>query len=74
MPPIFRRRRPSTTTALSLSYVTGAHSLKAGLTYSWQFAKDPTVFVIGDVNYRTLNGIAESGDLLHDAVCRRRST
>ena len=41
---------------LSLSYVTGAHSVKAGLTYSWQFAKDPTVFVIGDVNYRTLNG------------------
>ena len=42
---------------LSLSYVTGAHSVKAGLTYSWQFAKDPTVFVIGDVNYRTLNGM-----------------
>jgi hypothetical protein len=40
----------------SLSYVTGAHSMKAGITYSWQFAKDPIVFVIGDVNYRTLNG------------------
>lgn len=41
----------------SLSYVTGANSFKTGFTYQWQFAKDPTVFAIGDVNYRTLNGI-----------------
>ena len=41
----------------SLSYVTGAHSLKAGFTYQWEFAKDPIVFSIGDVNYRTLNGV-----------------
>jgi hypothetical protein len=41
----------------SLSYVTGAHNLKTGFTYQWQFAKDPTIFTIGDVNYRTLNGI-----------------
>jgi hypothetical protein len=41
----------------SLSYVTGANSLKTGVTYQWQYAKDPTVFAIGDVNYRTLNGI-----------------
>jgi hypothetical protein len=41
----------------SISYVTGAHSLKAGFTYQWQFAKDPVVFAIGDVNYRTLNGV-----------------
>jgi hypothetical protein len=41
----------------SLSYVTGANSLKTGFTYQWQFAKDPTVFAIGNVNYRTLNGI-----------------
>ena len=41
----------------SISYVTGAHSLKAGFTYQWEFAKDPVVFTIGDVNYRTLNGI-----------------
>lgn len=41
----------------SVSYVTGSHSLKAGFTYQWQFAKDPTVFAIGDVNYRTLNGV-----------------
>ena len=41
----------------SISYVTGAHSLKAGVTYQWQFAKDPVVFAIGDVNYRTLNGV-----------------
>jgi hypothetical protein len=41
----------------SVSYVTGAHSLKAGFTYQWEFAKDPIVFTIGDVNYRTLNGV-----------------
>lgn len=41
----------------SLSYVTGSHTLKTGITYQWQFAKDPTVYAIGDVNYRTLNGI-----------------
>jgi hypothetical protein len=41
----------------SISYVTGAHSLKAGFTYQWEFAKDPVVFTIGDVNYRTLNGV-----------------
>jgi len=40
----------------SVSYVTGAHSFKAGFTYQWEFAKDPVVFTIGDVNYRTLNG------------------
>jgi hypothetical protein len=40
----------------SISYVTGAHNLKAGITYQWQFAKDPTVFAIGDVNYRVLDG------------------
>jgi hypothetical protein len=41
----------------SVSYVTGSHSLKAGFTYQWQFAKDPVVYSIGDVNYRTLNGV-----------------
>jgi TonB dependent receptor len=41
----------------SVSYVTGAHSLKARYTYQWEFAKDPIVFTIGDVNYRTLNGV-----------------
>lgn len=41
----------------SLSYVTGAHSFKVGMTYQWQFAKDPIVWTIGNVNYRTLNGI-----------------
>ena len=41
----------------SLSYVTGANSFKAGFTYQWQFAEDPIVYTIGDVNYRTLNGI-----------------
>lgn len=41
----------------SIAYVTGAHSFKAGFTYQWEFAKDPVVFTIGDVNYRTLNGI-----------------
>ncbi len=41
----------------SLSYVTGANSLKTGVTYQWQFAKDPTVYAIGNVNYRTLNGV-----------------
>lgn len=41
----------------SLSYVTGANNFKAGFTYQWQFAEDPIVFSIGNVNYRTLNGI-----------------
>ncbi|HEU4694854.1 MAG TPA: carboxypeptidase regulatory-like domain-containing protein, partial [Vicinamibacterales bacterium] len=41
----------------SIAYVTGAHSLKAGFTYQWEFAKDPIVYSIGDVNYRTLNGV-----------------
>jgi hypothetical protein len=41
----------------SVSYVTGAHNLKAGFTYQWQFAKDPNTWAIGDINYRTLNGI-----------------
>ena len=41
----------------SLSYVTGANSFKTGITYQWQFAEDPVVYTIGDVNYRTLNGI-----------------
>ena len=41
----------------SISYVTGAHSFKAGLSYQQQFAKDPTVYAIGDVNYQTLNGV-----------------
>jgi hypothetical protein len=41
----------------SLAYVTGANSIKTGFTYQWQYAKDPTVFAIGNVNYRTLNGV-----------------
>jgi hypothetical protein len=41
----------------SLSYVTGANSFKTGITYQWQFAKDPVVYTIGDMNFRTLNGI-----------------
>ena len=41
----------------SLSYVTGANNFKTGFTYQWQFAEDPIVFSIGNVNYRTLNGI-----------------
>jgi hypothetical protein len=41
----------------SLSYITGGHSLKVGIRSTWEFAKDPSTSVIGNVNYRTLNGV-----------------
>ena len=41
----------------SLSYITGAHSLKIGIGSTWEYAHDPVTDVIGNVNYRTLNGI-----------------
>jgi hypothetical protein len=44
-------------TRASLSYISGAHNLKVGITSTWEYAHDPTTTVIGNVNYRTLNGI-----------------
>jgi hypothetical protein len=41
----------------SLSYVTGAHALKVGLSYQRQFADDTNRSMPPDVTYRTLNGI-----------------